>query len=827
MLVTNPYPPINEDAYSLTQSEGVIVQQQQQSKHYFVVVAIYSDLVSKDRRDAIRETWMRLYKQEEKYEVLYKFVIEQPSCLYLQSKCDPETIALEQKLAEEENTYQDIQRLDIHNEQTQKIGRVMEWAATLDFDYFIKTDHDVFVRIDTILLELQGFGPRLKYWTGFVWRNIPPVASTTDNTKGVTYELGKYPPYTAGTLHILSSDLVQGLSSPLPRRQYQNEDQSLGIWLFPFNVTPIHDPRIQQWDVCHKYMLVKHPMTPAAMRKMYMNVIDSDNMCQNFATHVCPLCWPCGPEHTYDWRSEGTIQCDREGATLQVPSILNPKIQNPDKVLAGLLDYLPHVICPPAKLDDSQKLHHNMVNNGNFVSLDGWIQHGDVKLVDDDGVFEMGAAPSKAVMFTLLSTTSYDIAYVKQEVIVNQDEAEVLIFSFWTKSLNVEPLAEVGDYSLYADIYYQDGSNEWGYDVELPSGTRNWTYVAHAFTPRGLVSKIDIYCMFRYTRGTAWFDKISITKISDKLCELKHQSTYYNTFTPQTLLPALPAPSSSPTFIVIWTTSTASFRLRHRRVIESIFFHHPDARIRMYSNTLPAHFFSNFNDAGYNIEVINYDLTTLGAGLPGEKWVQRISDWSKGESFYAHLADYLRFVLLYKEGGVYTDMDSILIKPVTNADNVIGSEYCDQETLTYCVHLPQFREDRRFYLPIGFLVLTKEHPLMHQALTYFDTIYNPDLWPCGTVYLTYAYTKLYLNETSAAPVEVLPRDAFYPVPWQKVLPYFTTDDAKLWKDIRNKSYAFHVWGKMTEQHVAVPGSLLHHVLNDFSLSDLPTSELSL
>jgi mannosyltransferase OCH1-like enzyme len=80
----------------------------------------------------------------------------------------------------------------------------------------------------------------------------------------------------------------------------------------------------------------------------------------------------------------------------------------------------------------------------------------------------------------------------------------------------------------------------------------------------------------------------------------------------------------------------------------------------------------------------------------------------QGESFYAHLADYLRFVLLFREGGVYTDMDSILLQPIDET-NVIGVEHCDQDTLDYCIHLTQFSKSDRFYLPIGTLPLFLLH----------------------------------------------------------------------------------------------------------------------
>lgn len=236
-------------------------------------------------------------------------------------------------------------------------------------------------------------------------------------------------------------------------------------------------------------------------------------------------------------------------------------------------------------------------------------------------------------------------------------------------------------------------------------------------------------------------------------------------------------------------------------------------------------------------------------------------------------------------------MDSILVRPI-DAESIIGVETCDQESLDYCIKLPQFDNSIRWYLPIGntppswqiskisasqshifisilgifkskqshyhkpnyfylhaifffffffrvgFLVLAPSHPLIYGALSFFDSRYNPDLWPCGTIYLTLSYAKLALN-TNTVPtrkelsrvlpdrsdlVTILPREAFYPVAWQKVVPYFDKDDAELWQQITRESYAFHIWGKMTAHKQPAKGSLLWQVLNSFSISNTPPSE---
>jgi hypothetical protein len=63
----------------------------------------------------------------------------------------------------------------------------------------------------------------------------------------------------------------------------------------------------------------------------------------------------------------------------------------------------------------------------------------------------------------------------------------------------------------------------------------------------------------------------------------------------------------------------------------------------MYSNTLSDYFFYKFNAAGYNIEIIRYDVQALAVGLPGEMWVGRISEWQTVRLFSLSLSLFISF----------------------------------------------------------------------------------------------------------------------------------------------------------------------------------------
>ena len=151
------------------------------------------------------------------------------------------------------------------------------------FDYLLKTDDDCFLRLDVVLSELHEHHRRpssdsstahanavgtttttattMGYWRGQVYHSMPPLTDGSKNSER-SYSLPMFPPYTSGLFYVLSRDVVglvaYGGAGHRHRLLLQNEDQALGVWLYPFDVRPVHDRRIQQWWVCENDMIAKH-----------------------------------------------------------------------------------------------------------------------------------------------------------------------------------------------------------------------------------------------------------------------------------------------------------------------------------------------------------------------------------------------------------------------------------------------------------------------------------------------------------------------------------------------------------------------------------------
>ncbi|KAL8281164.1 hypothetical protein RQP46_006522 [Phenoliferia psychrophenolica] len=284
---------------------------------------------------------------------------------------------------------------DSYAELSKKIYEGWKWAGQLDVDYVFKTDDDIFLRMDVLAKEFRELGRQREYWKGFAYWEIPAIKDAANKNADFAYELSSFPPYTAGALHILSRDLVQLIAPPTGSRLFvMNEDQNLGLWLFPSGVRPIHDHRIQQAQVCENDMIAKHfgsQYTEAGgigPLEMYANVMAGRRMCDGFLQRWCGVCYPSCRSRDNHWRDWGFACDDMKGATLsqrpQASSLLEAPLKTPPApfvlgssddpwVIPGLLSrhtspfsnsddwHLLHMLCWTTGAETFQERHYQAI----------------------------------------------------------------------------------------------------------------------------------------------------------------------------------------------------------------------------------------------------------------------------------------------------------------------------------------------------------------------------------------------------------------------------------------------------------------------------------
>lgn len=167
-----------------------------------------------------------------------------------------------------------------------------------------------------------------------------------------------------------------------------------------------------------------------------------------------------------------------------------------------------------------------------------------------------------------------------------------------------------------------------------------------------------------------------------------------------------------------------------------------------------------------------------------------------------HISDAVRLAFLWKYGGLYLDLDSLVLKPfLDNEENFIGIQY-------YSV------DDG---INTAVMKFEKHHPFLSQWMYAVPTKYEEEdratIGPHLATRLIVPYcqgdppeSKRNLEEISGKycdyKVKILPPKAFYPVPWPDWKKIFVRDDEDsmlrtLLQD--PETYVLHYWNELSEK----------------------------
>ncbi|KPU51807.1 DNRLRE domain-containing protein [Bacillus wiedmannii] len=151
----------------------------------------------------------------------------------------------------------------------------------------------------------------------------------------------------------------------------------------------------------------------------------------------------------------------------------------------------------------------NMAGNG---CMPGWIR-GDGTTCDPKDVSQQESFTGYSSI--VLERSQYggsDVGYGKH-ITINQKKAEPITLTGMSKSENVENTAPdklSRDYSIWADVYYQDGSGE-NFQAKFPSGTNDWNRSAVVIPATKPIKRMEVYMLFRReNKGKVWFDDIRL-----------------------------------------------------------------------------------------------------------------------------------------------------------------------------------------------------------------------------------------------------------------------------------------------------------------------------
>ena len=167
------------------------------------------------------------------------------------------------KLTAERSKFGDIVLLpnhhDTYNQLTEKVRQTIQWAdKNLQFDYLIKTDDDVVIRLDKMVDALRKIGcPERLYWGHFM---INITVDQTGKWKETNYNAcSTYLPYVSGTGYVLGRQVVQLITKHSEHlRHFLSEDVSMGFWLAPYQMTRVPDRRFYLIPTCYNVAIQAH-----------------------------------------------------------------------------------------------------------------------------------------------------------------------------------------------------------------------------------------------------------------------------------------------------------------------------------------------------------------------------------------------------------------------------------------------------------------------------------------------------------------------------------------------------------------------------------------
>ncbi len=127
-------------------------------------------------------------------------------------------------------------------------------------------------------------------------------------------------------------------------------------------------------------------------------------------------------------------------------------------------------------------------------------------------------------------------------------------------------------------------------------------------------------------------------------------------------------------FFLLWSTGRDQWKLKHYRVIDSIFTYHPNARVYLITKFMYATDFAFYSER-YDLVHVVMDPKKIFENTPLERWLKEAPNFKEHQYFFSHLTDAIRLALLWKYGGVYMDTDAFLIRNIDKVRNAVGLQH--------------------------------------------------------------------------------------------------------------------------------------------------------
>ncbi|KAJ7281216.1 hypothetical protein O6H91_Y364100 [Diphasiastrum complanatum] len=262
-------------------------------------------------------------------------------------------------------------------------------------------------------------------------------------------------------------------------------------------------------------------------------------------------------------------------------------------------------------------------------------------------------------------------------------------------------------------------------------------------------------------------------------------------------------------FFTIWIAPLSVFGPREQVSLQSIFKAHPSACVTIISRSLDIQgesVLQPFWDRGLRVMAISPDLPFLFRKTPAQIWFKELKNGiiDPGKiSFSQNLSNVLRLAVLYKYGGIYLDMDVIVLREMSNLANAIGAQSADSLTGRWRI------------LNNAVLIFDHHHPLLLKFIQEFARNFNGSRWGHNGPFMVTRVVKQ-VQAISDHQCTVFPPRAFYSVDWAHIDSFFrfpATDYDQHWQSaelqqLEEEAYTLHLWNRKSRDMDLENGSFV-------------------
>ncbi|CAN8031291.1 unnamed protein product [Ixodes persulcatus] len=236
--------------------------------------------------------------------------------------------------------------------------------------------------------------------------------------------------------------------------------------------------------------------------------------------------------------------------------------------------------------------------------------------------------------------------------------------------------------------------------------------------------------------------------------------------------------------------------------VESAALHHPEWTVSLLTAEnsekprSPSPFFDLLRGIP-NVDIRSIKPSEVLEGTPLSSW--DFSGALRSSPHRAvHLADVLRLAVVYKYGGVYLDLDIVVLRSLEDLHNCVSQTPTQEQDMT----------------ANGFLIFDRHHPFLEDCMHRVPPRYKPQQWASiGPTLLKEAILsrckaksirEVVLNG-SCPGVRVLPFSLFLPIYYKEWKDFFDpSKSAHVWRASKD-SYVMHVYNALSSETPAPPG----------------------